>query len=31
VQRWVLRDRDKVRRTKTRDPRLQHAAVEAER
>jgi multiple sugar transport system permease protein len=31
LQRWVLRDRDKVRRTRTRDPRLQHAAVEAER
>jgi multiple sugar transport system permease protein len=31
LQRWVLRDRDKVKRTKTRDPRLQHAAVEAER
>jgi multiple sugar transport system permease protein len=29
VQRWVLRDRDKVRRT--RDRRFQHAAVEAER
>jgi multiple sugar transport system permease protein len=31
VQRWVLRDRDKVKRRRTRDPRLQHAAVEAER
>ena len=31
LQRWVLRDRDKVRCTKTGDPRLQHAAVEAER
>ena len=31
LQRWVLRDRDKVKRTKTCDPRLQHAAVEAER
>lgn len=31
LQRWVLRDRSRVRRTKTRDPRLQHAAVEAER
>jgi multiple sugar transport system permease protein len=29
LQRWIMRDRDKVR--KTRDPRAQHALVEAER
>jgi multiple sugar transport system permease protein len=34
LQRWVLRDREpgqRRRRSRTRDPRLQHAAVEAER